>query len=595
MLQRIVLRDPAIAQWLIFSDPVDVLIAQRPSEVLPALRAAERRVKNEDLYAAGFLTYEAASGLDDALETHAGGALPLLCFGLFAQGRISDQPGLTTASPMGPADWHMLEQRQSYVRKIEKIKRRIAAGDTYQINYTVRQETDHVEDAIALFRNIAADAPYGAYLDCGEHIIVSASPELFFRRNEDRLICKPMKGTSHRGLTATEDIALRETLRESTKNRAENVMILDMIRNDMGRVAENGTVDVTSLYDVEKYPTVWQMTSTVVARTNADVCDVIAALFPSASVTGAPKVSSMRIIRELEESPRGIYTGAIGYFGPDNRAQFNVAIRTALIEKESRKATYGVGGGIVWYSDADDEYDECLTKAKVLSRVRTEQDFDLLETLLWTPEHGYALLEEHLNRLCASADYFDYVCDRTTIEEALLEQAGNFSAQKQRVRLTLNKYGQVSVSHQLLEDVNSGQPREIVLAAEPVDRSDQFLYHKTTHRQIYEDARRKARGGDDVLLWNGDGFITETCVANVALDIDGTLYTPPVEAGLLGGTYRNWLLSNGMARERPIHIDELDDGIKLVLFNSVRAQYAGVLRYPESQEADLLDAMGATP
>ena len=497
MLQRIVLRDPAIAQWLTFSNPVDVLIAQRPTDVLPVLRAAERRVQNEGLYAAGFLTYEAASGLDSALVTHEGKALPLVCFGLFAEGRISDRPNLQTENPMHPAEWRMAESSELYAKKIERIKKRIAAGDTYQINYTVRKHARQVEDTLALFQNIAADAPYAAYIDCDEKVIVSASPELFFRRQNDQLICRPMKGTSHRGLTSTGDIALREMLRESTKNRAENVMILDMVRNDMGRVAESGTVDVTSLYEVEKYPTVWQMTSTVVARTNADISEIFTALFPSASVTGAPKVSSMEIIRELEDEPREIYTGTIGYFGPDNRAQFNVAIRTALVDTASGDAEYGVGGGIVWYSEPQDEYKECLTKARILSNIRSRDDFELLETMLWTPEMGYILLEEHLNRLCSSAEYFDFVCDRDALEQTLISYADGLSVQKQRVRITVREDGQFSITVRPLSKVRPDQPMDVVLASEPVDTGSVFLYHKTTNRAVYENALRQAPGADD--------------------------------------------------------------------------------------------------
>ncbi|MDH3767472.1 MAG: bifunctional anthranilate synthase component I family protein/class IV aminotransferase, partial [Gammaproteobacteria bacterium] len=424
---------------------------------------------------------------------------------------------------------------------------------------------------------IAIGAPYAAYIDCGAHIIVSASPELFFRRIDDQLICRPMKGTSHRGLTSTGDIALREALRNSTKNRAENVMILDMVRNDMGRVAETGTVDVTGFYEIERYPTVWQMTSTVVARTDAVVSDIFAALFPSASVTGAPKVSSMNLIRDLENSPREIYTGAIGYFGPDNRAQFSVAIRTALIDTASAQATYGVGGGIVWDSDPLDEYNECLTKAKVLSNVSAHDDFELLETMLWTPERGYVLLEEHLNRLCASAEYFDFVCDRSTLEQALHSHAVAFSVQNQRVRLTVRQDGGFSITDRSLSAARNDSPQRIILAKEPVDKDNVFLYHKTTHRDVYDDALRQIPGGDDVLLWNEDGLITETSISNVALRRDGHLCTPPVDAGLLAGTYRNWLISNGMASERPIHVDELYEGAELVLFNSVRAQYPGIL------------------
>ena len=591
MLEHIILRDHAISQWLEFSNPVDVLLAQRPADVLPVIRAAERRVRNEGLYAAGFVTYEAAAGFDEALTTHEGRGLPLVCFGLFDGGQISDEPEQPQAGRIGPASWRLAETASDYTAKIHRIKQEIAAGNTYQINYTLWKHGAGIDSPAALFQFAAADAPYAAFVECENETIVSASPELFFRLDEGQVICKPMKGTAKRGLTTFQDDQLYDALRHSGKDRAENVMILDMVRNDLGRIAIPGSVEVTELYGIEKYPTVWQMTSTVAAETDAGIAEIFSALFPSASVTGAPKVSSMEIIHDLEDSPRGIYTGAIGYFGPGLRAQFNVAIRTAVIDKQDATAVYGVGSGIVWDSDPIDEYNECLTKARVLFNSRPVEPFELVETMLWSPEPGYVLLGEHLDRLCSSARYFDYAVDRAEIEAALKRHAASFTVQRQRVRLLLFRDGSFSITHKLIRMEDFRRPRKIALAAEPIDRDDVFLYHKTTCRQIYEDALAAVPHADDVLLWNRAGYITETSIANVAIDLSDVLYTPPTEDGLLAGTYRNWMLKAGMVRERSIHVDELAEGDELILFNSVRGQYKGILQIEDATDSAVAESL----
>jgi para-aminobenzoate synthetase/4-amino-4-deoxychorismate lyase len=314
----------------------------------------------------------------------------------------------------------------------------------------------------------------------------------------------------------------------------------------------------------------------VSARTTAGVSEIFRALFPSASVTGAPKVSSAKIICELEDSPRNIYTGAIGYIGPDQRAQFNVAIRTALVDGAGQ-GVYGVGGGIVWDSDPLDEYLECLTKASVLSNSGSSRQFELLETILWSPPQGYFLLDKHLDRLCASAEYFDFPVSRKEVENALSISAMNFQEDKQRVRLTIRRDGTLSLTNiELSGNPDSGIQR-IRLAVNPIDSSNAFLYHKTTQRDAYDSALGSITEADDVLLWNEEGFVTETSIANIAVNNDDTLCTPPVSCGLLAGTYREWLLKNEMLVERRIHIDELDDGMQLLLFNSVRGQFSGTL------------------
>jgi para-aminobenzoate synthetase/4-amino-4-deoxychorismate lyase len=570
MLQKIVLRDAAAKRWFVLDDPVDVLVAADAFEVIAVLEEAERRVRSEGLHAAGFVTYEAATAFDPAYVTHPRGQLPLTCFGLFrAPHSTSDLPA--PALPPPPYSvWRMPTARADYVARIAAIKDQIARGNTYQVNYTVRQHSDDVVDAWALFLSVASDAPYAAYVQCEDHAIVSASPELFFEMNEERLTCKPMKGTAPRGMTQRHDVALRERLRRSLKDRAENVMIADMVRNDLGRIAKAGSVRADRLFDVEKYRTVWQMTSTVTAVSRAGLAEVFRALFPCASVTGAPKVSSMKLIAGLEESPREIYTGAIGFLAPGRQARFSVAIRTAWIDRKTSRGTYGVGGGIVWDSDPQDEYDECLNKAKVLTGGAEARHFSLLETLLWTPGESWFLLDAHLRRMAESADYFDFEFDREALVSGLEELALGLPDRPHRIRVLLRRDGFVTFDRGVLAELAGTAPLRLRLAAQPVDTGNPFLYHKTTERRVYEQARAATGDCDDVLLWNEAHEITESTIANVVVRLHGRLVTPPVDCGLLSGTFREMLLREGRISERRIPVDDLRIAEELYLVNSVR-------------------------
>ncbi len=577
MLKKIVIRNSANSGWLVFTSPVEVLITRDSADVLDLLIEIERRVNEEKLFAAGYISYEAASGIDSAYVTKTDNRLPLICFSLFAEIRESETLEQYDDKSRMALRWQLTSSRDRYVETFAAIKRQIELGNTYQINYTVRESAANVTNPWELFLRTAADAPYAAFIDCDDHAIVSASPELFFHLNDEHLISKPMKGTAQRGLTTTDDIALGQGLFESEKNRAENVMITDMVRNDIGRVAKAGSVHVPNLFEIEKYPTVWQMTSTVSANTKASVSEIIQALFPCASVTGAPKVSSMKIIADLEDTPREIYTGAIGMIAPNRQARFNVAIRTAYIDKKTNEAIYGVGGGIVWDSDPNEEYQECLAKAKILSSSVSIQEFELLETMLWCPKDGFVLLNEHLSRLGGSAEYFDFVFDLAMIEAALASLVQHIPKIRHRIRILLQRDGQLRMTYTPISDEPEQITQKIALATQPIDINSPFIYHKTTLREIYEQALQSASDTDDVLLWNPDGFITETSIANVIVRIDGELYTPPIECGLLAGTYRELLLRKGEVKERKIHLDELSPTSELTLINSVRGKYAARL------------------
>ncbi|NTW12279.1 MAG: aminodeoxychorismate synthase component I, partial [Anaerolineales bacterium] len=391
--------------WLFFSNPHRVIEIHKRDEVIPALQEIEDLVNANDWHAAGFLSYEAAPVFDISFKIRSHSDFPLLWFGLYPAPRLVSMP--KPASPKPTLTWSPTVDRGTYNSAIEQIKSHIANGRTYQVNYTMRLQTDFTEDTWNFFLHLAqTQNNHAAYMDTGRYVITSASPELFFQLDGNTITGRPMKGTVKRGRTTLEDKEQAEWLRSSEKNRAENVMIVDMIRNDLGRIARIGSVHVPGLFTTEKYPTLWQMTSTVKAEISASVTNIIKALFPCASITGAPKVSTMKIIAELETTPRKIYTGSIGYIAPSRKATFNVAIRTALVDRETQTAGYGVGGGIVWDSTSTDEYAEALLKAHVLTG--STPQFSLLETMLWTPDEGFFLCEKHIARVLDSAEYFSF-------------------------------------------------------------------------------------------------------------------------------------------------------------------------------------------
>ncbi len=565
---QIVLHDATAGRWLRFRNPHQVVAVNALRDVLPALDQIETWVNKNRWYAAGFLTYEASSAFDSAIVTHKPGGLPLLWFGLYSDPEEIDlpEPDYSAYELGAPIPSVGLSE---YRQAIQYIKDYIQAGDTYQVNYTIRMEMPFTGDAWHLFlAMVRAQSPgYAGWVDTGRYAICSASPELFFRLEKGALTCKPMKGTVRRGRTQAEDIELAEWLHQSEKNRAENLMIVDMIRNDLGRVAETGSVSVPQLFEVERHHTLWQMTSTVTAECRKSVRELFQSLFPCASITGAPKVRTTEIIAELEPTPRGVYTGCIGFISPENFAQFSVAIRTAVVDKGTGKAEYGAGGGIVWDSVADDEFKEALLKARVLTEQRPE--FALLETILWTPEEGYFLLDYHMKRLVESADYFGYSIRPAEIRQKLEILTGEFSRSPQRIRCLLGANGDIRIESAELAAAQE-KPVQIRIAAEPMDTLDIFLYHKTTHRSSYEKALRSCPACDDVLLWNERREITESTIANVVVEIDGELLTPPVNSGLLAGTFRASLLEQGIIHERVVSLEDLKRCSRIYLINSVR-------------------------
>jgi para-aminobenzoate synthetase/4-amino-4-deoxychorismate lyase len=580
---RVLVRDAATGRWLQFSHPREIVTAFTVADIVPGLERVENAVARGGLYAAGFISYEAAPAFDPALTVKDSGGFPLLWFGLYDSAEQVDPPAPAPVPDPGKADWQPSVGFAEFEAILKRIKALIRSGDTYQVNYTYRLSASLAAEPWDLFLQLVAaqEAPYGAFVDTGEWVIGCASPELFFRLDGDHIICRPMKGTAARGLTQAQDRAQAETLRASEKEQAENVIIVDMVRHDLGRVAETGSVKVPRLFEVEKYPTLWQMTSTIEARTSATLSNVFRALFPPASITGAPKVRTMQIIAQLETSPRRVYTGTIGFIAPGRRAQFNVAIRTLLWNRQTRQAEYGVGSGITWGSQPEAEWQECRVKTRILdARVPA---FSLLESMLWTPEDGYALLDRHLERLAQSAVYFGFAVDLPAVRLELERLVARLARTHQKVRLLVSKEGRITLEAEALPAADPA-PQRVAVAPGPADSSDPFRYHKTTNRGLYEAARAACPGYDDVLLLNERGEVTESTIANVAVEIEGKLCTPPVECGLLPGTLRADLLERGTLIERCITVEAVLRSPSVFLLNSVRGMYqVQVVGAPENE------------
>lgn len=554
--------------WVLFSSPVDIISTENVDDVEACMLKVEELLK-KGFYVAGYLAYEASKGLNSSLETHPCCEYPLLWFGVYSEFSNFDIDSLREEE-FSLTEWVPNISSEEYGKSIEEVKQQIYSGNTYQVNFTFRLRSQFTGSPIGLANHLfkAQSSEYCAYINMGDRHICSASPELFFDYSDGRVTSKPMKGTVKRGLTMDDDSQRKNWLHHSIKNRSENVMIVDMIRNDMSRLPDASDVIVEQLFSVERYPTVFQMTSTVAAKTKSPAVEIVRQMFPCASITGAPKVNTMKIIKHLEPDPRGIYTGSIGYFSPDNKAQFNVAIRTVALDTQSGKAEYGVGGGIIWDSQPQDEYNECKLKAAILTY--KDPGFSLLETLLWEPVVGFAFLDEHLARLQDAAVYFGYAYEDEKIRQKLNTLMEN-EWESNKVRLLLNKEGVPEVKKM---PVNSILGSTICIAREKVNTLDQFVFHKTTNRAIYDNALAKHPDFDDVLLVNEDGHITESCIGNLVVQRDGKLVTPTLNGGLLNGIYRKILLQDGVITEGNISAESLHCNQNIYLINSVRGWLA---------------------
>jgi len=573
---------------ILFRSPVAVLETDKLDDVLPTLRAVEDWV-SRGYWAAGFVSYEAAPAFDPAMETHRPDFLPLASFSIFDSFELEDtRPTLSEPTALAAVpEWRSLLSRDAYIKAVHRILELIANGETYQVNFTFPLVAMWQGDDLGFYRHLMAlqPSPQTALLRGKNFSILCASPELFFELAGDRLTTRPMKGTLTRSLWPEADARTRARLEASPKDRAENVMIVDLMRNDLGHVCEIGSVRVEKLFSVEPYPTVWQMTSTVSGRCRQSVSDIFAALFPCGSVTGAPKIRTMHIIHALEPWPRNVYCGAVGWVAPGGRhARFSVPIRTVVADHARGVAYYHVGSGIVADSNPDHEYSECLDKARLLTATPLPP-FSLLETLRF--ENGaYHFLDAHLQRLAASARYFGWNVEAERVRTELLSAWWANNSSPLRVRLVVSSVGEISISATSLpEDRPLWSLRELgacsaledqrswhlAIADAPVNSHNVLLYHKTTERGLYEAARSAYPTADDVVLWNEDGYVTETTIANLVVEKrPGEFVTPPLHCGLLPGVLRAELLARGEVQEAPIRLSELQQARRIFLINSVR-------------------------
>jgi para-aminobenzoate synthetase/4-amino-4-deoxychorismate lyase len=585
--------DPSNGHSYLFLSPLETIAAHALDE-LPGVFQRIEQALAEGRHVAGYVNYECGQHFAlqrESLSTSANNpsALPLAWFGVYAEPFVFDHatgqfvgeaPPEIEAEPLpASAVDHAGELRleieeRDYVAAIDRIKRYIEAGDTYQVNFTDAVTVQLPHSAASTFGALADAQPvsYAALLNVAGSQILSLSPELFFRVAEGTgartIMTRPMKGTMRRGFDLEEDAVQSALLAADEKNLSEHVMIVDLLRNDLGRICEMGSVRVDDLFTVERYRTLLQMTSTVAGTLRGGVnwYEVFQALFPSGSITGAPKIRTMEIIEELERGPRGVYTGAIGYIAPSGAAQFNVAIRTLVLE--NGKARMGVGGGIVADSEAAAEYRECQLKASFLRTERAE--FQLIETML--AEHGAVnLLPLHLDRLAASAEYFGFACERVEVESAIAERLVEFASGRHRLRLLLDREGCVLLTHTPLGQ----QAGEVAvrISQHVVDSRDVYLRHKTTRRDLYdrELAAARAAGFDEVLFVNERGELTEGAISTIFVRRNGCLLTPPLSSGVLPGVLRRSILeSDAAAGEGVVTLDDLCRAEDVFIGNSLR-------------------------
>ena len=574
----------------VFTSPVKCICCFEKREFIEALSEIEE-ILHQGYHLAGFISYEAGLCLENIVSFESSSDFPLLWLGVYEAPIVYDHKNECFC---GAEDMErLLEQyearqerfcqvdnirntieKETYIQDVIAVREAIARGDTYQVNYTFKHKFDFDGNAADLFFNLCMkqSASYTAFIRCLDMDILSLSPELFFQRNAEHVMTKPMKGTIQRGVNNADDAGKAKELHNSIKNRAENVMIVDLLRNDLGRISKTGSVRVDKLYEIEKYETLFQMTSTIRSELKDDVSwfEFFKSMFPCGSVTGAPKINTMRIIDRLEKEPRGVYTGSIGYISPDNTSAFSVAIRTVVLDRVKKQGEMGIGSGIVYDSDPYSEFDECLLKADFLTT--RYAGFQLIETMLW--ENGqFYLLDLHLRRLADSADYFQLNHNMNQITEALALESKTFHNQeKYRVRLLLYRDGTATISSMKLDDTDSA-PKRVFFSSVRTDPDDRFLYHKTTNRKLYNSEFQKARaeGYYDALFLNTRGEVTEGAISNIFIMNDGKFYTPPVRCGLLNGIFRQHLLNGNLPLEEMVlHENDILEAEKLYLTNSVR-------------------------
>ena len=556
--------------------PARVLVAHHIDEVKPVLEAVHAAAEAGH-WCVGHVRYEAAPAFDAALQVHAADG-PLVWFEVH-DGAPSAWPSAEAAGPAeARATWLPTLARPDFDAAIARIHQAIGDGELYQVNYTAPWTGTVTGEGAALFDALLRAQPggYAACFTAGDEQVLSVSPELFFDWQASAaggsILARPMKGTAARGATPALDAAAAERLRASPKERAENVMIVDLLRNDLSRIAEPHTVRVPELFHTQALPTVWQMTSDVQARTRSGLRlpDVFAALFPCGSVTGAPKVRAMQLIRELERQPRGIYCGAIGVVRPDGHggiaATFNVPIRTVVMR--GTQARCSIGSGITASAEAGAEWQEWLHKQAFLARA--SEPFEVLETLALV-DGVYRHQADHLARMAEAAQHFGYPWQPAAVHACLQALAAQHGSGPWRVRLLLDRFGQPRAEAFALQP--TATPVRLQLAPRPLaEAHGEWVRFKTTRRAHYAAfAPAPGSGIFDTVLFNAEGEITESTFGNLAMQMDdGRWLTPPLACGLLPGVGRAVALREGRVQEGVVRVQDLHRVRRWAFINSLR-------------------------
>ncbi len=561
----------------LYHSPMEALTAHSLAQI-PALMAAIRGAQQRGHHVAGYLAYEAGYAFEKGLHLDFSETdMPLAWFGVFEQYREIDGDAMPSILPDPAGAWMSPLQpvisQNEYAKAFATVQNYILAGDIYQSNLTFRALANYAGNPLALYAAIRplAAAGYGGIVWTGTQWHLSFSPELFFALKDGRVTTKPMKGTAVRLADPIKDQAAADELRNDPKQRAENLMIVDLLRNDLSRVCESGSVKVPELFRIESYPTVYQMTSTITGQLAGEwgATELIAAIFPCGSITGAPKIRAMEIIDALEGSPRQLYCGSIGRIDADGSAAFNVAIRTFRLNENTKVASLGLGSGVVADSRMGDEWAECLAKGEFARMTDGKDDrfgFDLIETMRFEPASGLLRLEMHLERMKASAQIFGFEFDRHTVRNQL--HAVTFHLENvSKIRLLCAKSGAISIE---VRDApaQSDAPWATAIMPLPVAIDDFRLSHKTSDRGFYDDARKSAGDVDEVLFTDSDGFLTEGSFTAIFVMRDGMLLTPPLSHGVLPSVLRRELIEQGRAAEAVLRPDDLSDGF--MLGNSLR-------------------------
>jgi para-aminobenzoate synthetase/4-amino-4-deoxychorismate lyase len=550
----------------IFTDTIKELKTKDIKEVKHLLAEVEA-YQNQGYYAVGYVSYEAAPAFETKFEVIDGPLMSEYLLYFTIHESVQTEPIPLTYKPITlPKTWQELTSAEEYKAAIEHIHHHIRQGDTYQVNYTVQLQQNITADPFAIYNRLVVEqnAHYNAFIQHDDVSIISVSPELFFKKDGDGLTTRPMKGTTNRGLTTETDLKQAQWLAQDQKNRSENMMIVDLLRNDMNRISKIGSENVKSLCLVEQYSTIWQMTSTIETQLlpNSSLGDIFQALFPCGSITGAPKIATMAIIKDVEKQARGVYCGAIGILLPNGPTIFNVAIRT--LQMQGNKAIYGVGGGITWDSKWEAEYEETKQKSAVLYRQNPK--FDLIST--GRIHRGKLLfLKEHLNRLQESSRYFSYPFNKEEVQNQVedLCQSLDFDTDY-RLKMSLAKNGELTFEHnQLTGLADVFCQARLVEQTHPLDSP--YTYFKTSYRPHI------SLEPHEQIYYNQKKELLETSIGNLVLKIEDQLYTPPVHLGLLNGIYRQSLIANNQVTERVLTLDNLKQAQAIYGCNAVRGLY----------------------